>query len=284
MKGLPALAGLIVAMSGCYAGISGHGAQGSGADASEGGEGTGVGESGGDGDTSDTTPSTPLPEHPSSVIRLLSRREVGNAIAELVGFRPDALAMLPADNTDLGYDRIVESQTISSLHEDAHIAIANEIAERLLEDELATIAPDCAPAGALDVDGPELAAARRPCLEAFVDALAPLAFRRPLEDDERVALLQLYDDAQSYRDGARQIVRAIFRSPSFLFLVEYGDPATGDGEAIALDDWEAAARISFALCETVPDAELRAAAAAGELHDPDAIAAQAERLLQQPCA
>lgn len=284
VKGFSALAGLIVAMSGCYAGISGGGAQASGGDESEGGAGTGVGESGDEGDSSDTTPSTPLPEHPSSVIRLLSRRELGNAIEALVGFRPDALAMLPSDNTDLGYDRIVESQTISALHEDAHIAIADEIAERLLQDELATITPECTPSGALDVDGPELGVARRPCLEAFVDALVPLAFRRPLADDERTALLQLYDDAQSYRDGARQIVRAIFRSPSFLFLVEYGDAASGDGEAIDLTDWEAAARISFALCETLPDDELRAAAAAGELRDPEAITAHAERLLQQPCA
>jgi hypothetical protein len=80
------------------------------------------------------------------------------------------------------------------------------------------------------------------------------------------------------------VVRAIFRSPNFLFLVEYGTGAADDGDALLLSDYEAAARISFALCETLPDAELREAAAAGELHDADAIAAQAARMLAQPCA
>src|SRR5262245_35275295 len=216
VKAITALASVLLATPACYVGTHAHGGGAASADDAADGSGS-AGESGADGDTSDPSQTQPLNERPSSVVRLLSRRELGNAIEALVGFRPDALDMLPADNTDLGYDRIVESQTISSLHEDAHIAIADEIAERLLQDELATVTADCTPTGALDTDGPELGASRRPCIEAFVDALAPLAFRRPLEDDERTAMLQLYDDAQLYRDGTRQVVRAIFRSPSFLF-------------------------------------------------------------------
>ncbi len=281
MKAPPSLSSLLFAVSACYVGTSGDSAQLVDGDTETGSDT--ASDSGSD--TPGAGPGTPaeLPGEPSTVVRLLSRRELGNAIEALVGIRPDALDQLPADNTDLGFDRIVESQTISSLHEDAHAAIADEISAHLLSEDLAAITPACAPASALPNDGPALASARRPCVAAFVDVLTPLAFRRPIDDDERTQLLDLYDAAEGYRDGARQVIRAIFRSPNFLFLIEHGTGAVANG-AIALTDHEVAARISFALCETVPDTELRAAADAGMLGDADAITAQAERMLRLPCA
>jgi hypothetical protein len=230
------------------------------------------------------TPTIDLPTDPaSSVVRMLSRRELGNAIEALVGFRPTALGDLPADKHDLVYDRVVEAQTVSSLHEDAFESIADQIADGLLAKELATVAPACAPKGTLAADGAALGASRRPCIEAFVDAIAPRAYRRALAADERAALLDLYDKAMSYRDGARQVVHGIFRSPSFLYLIEYGK-ATTSRDVLALSDDEVAARLSFGLCETVPDDGLRAAAAAGKLRDADGIAREAQRLLGLPCA
>jgi hypothetical protein len=229
-------------------------------------------------------PTIDLPTDPaSSAVRMLSRRELGNAIQTLVGFRPTALGDLPADKHDLVYDRVVEAQTVSSLHEDAFQAIADQIADGLLAKDLSTVAPACAPKATLPADGAALGTSRRPCIEAFVDAIAPRAYRRALAADERAALLDLYDKAMSYRDGARQVVHAIFRSPSFLYLIEYGKPTTSR-DVLALSDDEVAARLSFGLCETIPDDGLRAAAAAGKLHDADGIAREAQRVLGLPCA
>jgi len=221
---------------------------------------------------------------PSSVVRLLSQRELGNAIEELVGFRPQALSQLPVDKHDLVYDRVVDAQTISSLHEDAFEAIADEIADKLLANDFSKVVASCAPASALGADSAALGTSRRPCILAVIDSLAPRAFRRALDADQRAALVDLYDKAASYRDGARQLVHGIFRSPSFLYLVEYGQPIAGRADALALTDDEVAARLSFGLCETLPDDTLRAAAAAGKLHDPDDIAREATRLLSLPCA
>ncbi len=217
-------------------------------------------------------------------MRLLSQRELGNAIEALVGFRPQALAQLPTDKHDLVYDRVVDAQTVSSLHEDAFEAIADEIADKLLASDFSNVVASCAPASALGTDGAALGTARRPCLQAVVDSVAPRAFRGALAADERAALLDLYDKAASYRDGARQVVHGIFRSPSFLYLVEYGQPIAGRADALALTDDEVAARLSFGLCETLPDNELRAAATAGQLHDPEDIARHAARLFGLPCA
>src|SRR5262245_36376667 len=89
---------------------------------------------------------------PSPVVRMLSRRELGNAIEALVGFRPAALGDLPADKHDLVYDRVVEAQTVSSLHEDAFESIANQIADGLLAKDLGAVVPACAPKAALPAD------------------------------------------------------------------------------------------------------------------------------------
>jgi hypothetical protein len=49
-----------------------------------------------------------------------------------------------------------------------------------------------------------------------------------------------------------------------------------------VNDWELATRLSYFLWSSSPDAELRAAAAAGELGKPDVLAAQTRRMLRDP--
>src|SRR5262249_48753145 len=200
-------------------GAAGMGAPPNGAAGAGGGAGLGAAGTGGNVDLAADLAGT----MPSSVVRMLSQRELGNALEALVGFRPQALAQLPADKHDLTYDRVVEAQTVSSLHEDAFDAIADEGADKLLANDLAGVVPSCKPAAALGTDGAALGTARRPCVAAVVDALGPRAFRHAAVDpDQRAALLALYDQAASYRDGARLVLHGILRSPSFLYLVESG--------------------------------------------------------------
>src|SRR5580765_2789532 len=124
--------------AGASAGSAGQNAPPTGA---AGGIGNGAAGTGGNVDLAADLAATA----PSSVVRMLSQRELGNALEALVGFRPTALAMLPADKHDLVYDRVVESQTVSSLHEDGFEAIADEIADKLLASDLAGVAPSCKP-------------------------------------------------------------------------------------------------------------------------------------------
>jgi hypothetical protein len=222
-------------------------------------------------------------ERASATVRRLSIRELGNALESLTGLRPDALSALPADKLDYIYDRIVEAQTVSSLHEDAFAKLADEVTDRLLAGAIGGLVPACPgapPAG----DGPAAGVAHRPCARGFVDGIAPRAFRRPLRPSERDRLLGLYDAAESYGDGMRQVIHAVFRSPNFLYLVEVGRAVPGAPGVYALTDHEIAARLSFSLCEMPPDDALRRAADHGELQDRDAIAAHAARLMDHPCA
>nr|MDQ3036993.1 DUF1588 domain-containing protein [Myxococcota bacterium] len=130
-------------------------------------------------------------------------------------------------------------------------------------------------------------AERRACAEAFVDARAPLAWRRPLRDDERARLLALYDEgaaAGGFRDGFRMLVESLVESPKHLYLIEIGEPIAERPGHSALDDWELASRLSYLACESPPDAPLREAAARRELRDPEVLASHARRLFGEACA
>jgi len=99
---------------------------------------------------------------------------------------------------------------------------------------------------------------------------ATRAFRRPVTPEELGPHLRLAEESP---EGLRTALEAILCAPRFLYFLE------GEG---ALDDWALAARLSYFLWSTLPDAELLALAAAGRLVDPAVLRAQAERLLADP--
>jgi mono/diheme cytochrome c family protein len=116
---------------------------------------------------------------------------------------------------------------------------------------------------------------------------ATRAFRRPVESVEVDRLLKLYELAlsrgDSFNDGIALGVQAVLVSPQFLFRLELDPPPAADGSASgdvrALTDYEVASRLSYFLWSSMPDDVLFSEAAAGRLHEPVAIAAQARRML-----
>ena len=80
--------------------------------------------------------------------------------------------------------------------------------------------------------------------------------------------------------AVRGLLARVLMSPAFLYRVEAAPRAA---EA-ALDDWEMASRMSFFLWSSIPDDELRRAAAAGELRDPGKLAGQVRRMTADPKA
>ena len=114
-----------------------------------------------------------------------------------------------------------------------------------------------------------------PILERF----ASRAFRRPVEADEIEPLLGLVQERARKGDAPvaalRAGLRAVLASPGFLYLRE------GEGP---LDDYALASRLSYFLWSSMPDEELLAAARRGELRQPEALRAQALRLLADPKA
>ncbi|HEY8239297.1 MAG TPA: DUF1592 domain-containing protein, partial [Candidatus Limnocylindrales bacterium] len=114
-------------------------------------------------------------------------------------------------------------------------------------------------------------------------AFASRAWRRPLTATEETRLREFYRSLRSVHrldhDAAvRALVARILMSPAFLYRIE----ATPGAIETALNDWEMASRLSFFLWSSIPDDELRRAAAAGELRDPAKLGEQVQRMTADP--
>jgi len=121
-------------------------------------------------------------------------------------------------------------------------------------------------------------------LQSLLDFTAR-AFRRPLSQAEKDDLLDFYDTLRAqnvtHEDAIRFSVASVLMSPSFCFRMTSpnGNPAPGKS-ALPLTDYELASRLSYFLWASMPDAELLAHAAAGDLHQPKVLAAEAQRMMQ----
>ena len=203
--------------------------------------------------------------------RRLTKTEVGNSIQALTGVMPAAVADLPAESVDYDFDRVTQSQTVADQHIATYLTIGDQVVSALTDAKIGTLAPSCT-----TID--------RTCASSLIDTLGPRAFRGPVDPDQKTTMLSLFDGGATPREGIDQIIRFILQSPTFIYVIERGTPVAGQQGIYALTDYEIAARLSFLSCETVPDQPLMDAAAAGQLHAPDQIAAQATRLFAQPCA
>jgi len=115
--------------------------------------------------------------------------------------------------------------------------------------------------------------------------LASRAWRRPLTGAEKASLRAFYQKSRTvnqldHNGAIRAVLARILVSPAFLYRVE----TVTRGPEKALDGWEVASRMSFFLWSSIPDDELRRAAAAGELRNPALLARQVKRMTADPKA
>jgi len=79
-------------------------------------------------------------------------------------------------------------------------------------------------------------------------------------------------------------MEAVLTSGSFLYQSEIGESPASPGKSVALTPHELASAVSFALVDSVPDAELDAKATDGSLLKPSVLAPEVDRLLATPAA
>lgn len=117
-------------------------------------------------------------------------------------------------------------------------------------------------------------------------AILPKAFRRPVSKAEVDKYLGMYarvaERSEPYEERVKLALKAVLVSPDFLFHMT---ASASDQPGIRpLADHELAARLSYFLWSTMPDDELRRLADEGKLRDPRVLAAQVDRLLDDPRA
>lgn len=222
----------------------------------------------GEGDTGE-----PAPTIVDVPLRRLTAFEYRNTVEDLFAGIALPEIPLPVDDKREGFDNNADALIPSKLHIDQYNAAAEAIADVATANLGLLI--DCTP----DTD-PN-------CSTRFVAEFGAKAFRRPLTADEAVAFHAFFDGPPGDVDfaaGVEVTLQLMLQSPQFLYRLELHEPGGAAGELAPLDAYQLATRLSYFLWSSMPDAELLAAAGAGELATPAQIEAQVRRMIDDPKA
>lgn len=237
-------------------------------------------------------------------IRRLNAFEYDNTIHDLfaIDLRPSELVGFPSDDVGNGFNNQGEVLNVSPLLLEKYLNAAEEISNRIIEEDLTRIkqseAPeeiDKNPDKATKLDGPprlltvwpsEQQTSREAAAELF-DRLLPRIYRRPAESWEVERVVSLVEAAMArgldYPQAIGVGLQAALVSPHFLFRVE---PATSDATDATrtqqpVSQFALANRLSYFLLASMPDGDLMRAAADDQLIEADDLESQASRLLSQ---
>ena len=167
----------------------------------------------------------------------------------------------PADDRSRGWER---GTTVSKAWDQATTAAAVEAADYVSAHADKLAGTD---------DKAEDRAAKH---KQFCHTLLGRAFRKPLTDAEkRVSVDRFFAAGTDPAAAVRKVVVLALKSPRFLYREVTADAA---------DQYAVAARLSYALWDSLPDAELTDAAGRGELKTPDQVRRQAGRMVRDPRA
>ncbi|MFM2211347.1 MAG: hypothetical protein RL639_541 [Verrucomicrobiota bacterium] len=110
-------------------------------------------------------------------------------------------------------------------------------------------------------------------LKAFSLRFAQLAYRRPLTEEQKADLVAIYAGDVAPEVAAKRAFIFTLSNPAFLY------PGIGPQ-----DDYAVASRLALALWDSVPDAPLLKAAAAGQLKTEAQVRQHAQRMMKDPRA
>jgi hypothetical protein len=124
-----------------------------------------------------------------------------------------------------------------------------------------------------------------------VDALlafAARAYRRPLTAIEREKMVAYYHSLRekgglTHEEAIRDSLVSVLISPKFSYRVDLVSSAAKPGKGVQgqpLSSYDLASRLSYFLWSSMPDDQLLAHAASGDLHKPDVLLVQTRRMLQ----
>lgn len=209
------------------------------------------------------------------VIRRLSKAEYGNTLHDLYGVQRSIVDSLPEEVVGEGY-----LNSISPLQSELFLDIANKVVDQVVSPEgKALTEVQKRLFGETPANGADLRKAAR----KVASALARDSYRRPATDAELDVLVSIFDLAREnklgYTASLSLMWKAVLVSPQFLFITP-GKEIDSKDHIVPLDDYQLASRLSYLLWSAPPDAELSALADEGELHNPEVLRAQVERLLE----
>jgi len=286
--GVTAAAGGVGACTGT---VGGDGTVGSGGGGSTGNPGRGgSNNTPGGGTTAPQVASVCVgaPTNPGrSPIRRLSLTEYATTVADLLGVDSSkALSTFPPDQLlatqGSGFSNNADALSVSALLAQDYMTAAEGFATAAV----ANLTPILPCAAGITATG----AAADTCAKQFVTSFGRRAFRRQLTAAEATSYFNLYTtgstapEGATFGDGIALAIEAFLQSPNFLYRVEKGVPASPSDLVAPVSDFEMATRLSYFLWGTAPDNALLDVAQAGQLNTSDQIAAEVQKMVQDPRA
>jgi hypothetical protein len=207
----------------------------------------------------------------ATVVRRLTHSQYNNTVRDLLGDFTRPADQFPQEDYLHGFINQAEEQSIPPILAEAYTVAGEKLAATAFRHGDTRGLTPC------KASSPSDAA----CRDRFIREFGLKSFRRPLASNETAGYARLFTQTATQKKdflaGAQVVVEAMLQSPSFLFHLE-------DGPNGASRQYGIASRLSYFLWDTMPDAELLRAAAAGELETPANIRKVALRMMDTPQA
>ncbi len=194
-----------------------------------------------------------------AALRRLTHSQYNNTVSDLLGDQTAPASQFPPEDFVNGFKDQYDAQNLSPLLIEAYSSAAEKLARNAFRNGDTRGLIRCSPS-------PE-------CRTKFIREFGLRAFRKPLDAAAEKRYSKLFDAQREFVKGAQVVVEAMLQSPNFLFRLD----ATSDPK---WKSYATASRLSYALWDTMPDAELMAAATKGELSTPAAVESMTRRMLQ----
>ncbi|MBM3740839.1 MAG: DUF1592 domain-containing protein, partial [Acidobacteria bacterium] len=201
---------------------------------------------------------------PRVELRRLTHSQFNHTVRDLLGDQTSPANQFPPEDFVNGFRNQVQAQNLSPLLIEAYGAAAEKLAKSAFRGGDTRGLIPCKQAAAA-------------CRERFVREFGLKAFRRPLAPDEMKRYTALMARQPDLPAGAALVVEAMLQSTSFLFRLEQSADPKWKPYAVA-------SRLSYAIWDSMPDAELLAAAGRGDLNTPQGVDRSARRMLDHPRA
>ena len=209
-------------------------------------------------------------------LRRLTESQYRNSIADIFGadilvqgkFEPDRRVggLLAASSTTL---------SITPAGFEGYAKIADGIASQVVDEKHRAKLISCTPKA--------VAAPDRECARQIIEHYGSLLFRRPLTQEDLKARLDAADSVTkqsgNFYTGLRYSLATLLSAPDFLFRTEVALPK---GRGYTLDGYSRAARLSYLLWDSTPDAALLSAARTGALDTDAGVKTEVARLMASP--
>jgi hypothetical protein len=211
---------------------------------------------------------------PTTRLQRLTHLQYENTVRDLLGLAEVPSSSFLADPIFAGFDNNAQALAVSDRLGRDYRRAAEELAARAISTRgtYARIVA-CVPSDAS-------------CADEVIARFLRRAFRRPATDTERARYRALFDAAPAlsegedpFTSGVQLVIEAALQAPSFLYRTELSTRVGADRH-IALTGYEIAARLSYALWNTMPDEWLARLADEGSLSTPEGVASAVRAMLE----